>query len=281
MKINSNIGILVFSYNRPSHLRRVLISLEDYKIDKINMILDGPKNKKDIICQKEIKSIIFGKTNLKINFIHRKKNLGLAKSINKALDKFSKIYESLIIIEDDCIPRKEFFKFIITSLKKFKYDNTVAAICGYQLPNIQENNKRAMSIFKLDYFIPWGWALKSSDWISYRKQNKKKIDKKKVLKKIKSRVIIKLLKNIKKTKDIWSLRFIIYNYLNNKKYIFPNKSQVKNIGFDGSGVNSKITDKFSVKYYPSKKINFNKIILDKKIIKKQEKELFEKINYYY
>ena len=37
MKINSNLGILVFAYNRPSHLRRVLISLEDYKIQKINM----------------------------------------------------------------------------------------------------------------------------------------------------------------------------------------------------------------------------------------------------
>ena len=29
------------------------------------------------------------------------------------------------------------------------------------------------------------------------------------------------------------------------------------------------------------KINFSKVILDKSIIKKQENELFKKINYYY
>ena len=280
MKINPKTGIIVFAYNRPSHLRRVLISLEDYKVNKIKIILDGPKNRKDVICQKEIKSIVFGKTNLKIDFIHRKKNLGLAKSITKALDKYSKIYENLIIIEDDCIPRKEFFRYMISSLKKFEKDETVGAI-GYQLPNIQANNNKTMSILKLDNFIPWGWSLKASNWNKYRKQDNKFYNKKSTLKGIKSKVIRKLLKNRKKTKNIWSLKFIIYNYLNNKKYIYPSKSQIKNIGFDGSGVNSKITDKFTVKYYPSKKINFSKVILDKSIIKKQENELFKKINYYY
>ena len=37
MKINPKIGIIVFAYNRPSHLRRVLISLEDYKVNKIKL----------------------------------------------------------------------------------------------------------------------------------------------------------------------------------------------------------------------------------------------------
>tara|TARA_B100000767_G_C19769905_1_gene539402 strand:+ start:1564 stop:2409 length:846 start_codon:yes stop_codon:yes gene_type:complete len=281
MKIHSNIGILVFAYNRPSHLRRVLISLEDYKIQKINIILDGPKNKKDIICQKEIQSIVFGKSNIKINFIHRKKNLGLAKSITTTLDKFSKIYESLIIIEDDCIPRKEFFKFTLASLKKFQSDISIGAICGYQLPEIQINNHRNMEIYKLNYFIPWGWSVWSKNWTEFRKQKNEIFNKKNLSYKIKSKVIKKLLDKKKKTNDIWSLKFIIFNYINNKKYIFPSKSQIKNIGFDGSGINSKVTDKFSTQYFSSKQINFKKIKIDKKIEKKQEKILLKKINYYY
>ena len=36
MRLPNNLEIAVFAYNRPSHLRRVLISLEDYKIKKIN-----------------------------------------------------------------------------------------------------------------------------------------------------------------------------------------------------------------------------------------------------
>ena len=40
----------------------------------------------------------------------------------------------------------------------------------------------------------------------------------------------------------------------NKKIIFPNVSLVKNIGFDGSGVNSSITNKFNT-FYTNVKIN--------------------------
>ena len=46
-------------------------------------------------------------------------------------------------------------------------------------------------------------------------------------------------------KKIWSYNFIKYNYLNQLSYLYPSKSLVKNIGFDGSGINSKITDIFT------------------------------------
>ena len=52
-----NTGVSVFAYNRPSHLRRVLIALEDLKIKKINVFIDGPKDKIDKVCQNEIKFI--------------------------------------------------------------------------------------------------------------------------------------------------------------------------------------------------------------------------------
>ena len=47
IKSSKEIAIAVFAYNRPSHLRRVLISLENYKIPSAYIFLDGPKNKKD------------------------------------------------------------------------------------------------------------------------------------------------------------------------------------------------------------------------------------------
>ena len=55
MKIK-NIGIAIFAfYNRPSHLRRVFIALEDYKIkNSINVFLDGPKKKEDKILQMKL-----------------------------------------------------------------------------------------------------------------------------------------------------------------------------------------------------------------------------------
>ena len=41
-----NLPLAVFAYNRPSHLKRLLISLESNKVKFFNFFLDGPKIKK-------------------------------------------------------------------------------------------------------------------------------------------------------------------------------------------------------------------------------------------
>ena len=61
----------------------------------------------------------------------------------------------------------------------------------------------------------------------------------------------------------------IYHNLNLDKNIYPNYSS-KNIGFDGSGVNSKV-DNFRIVGNKNKKFFFQKIIYKKNIEYKQEK----------
>ena len=278
MMISKDIGIVIFGYNRPSHLMRVLIALEDYKIKKIHFFLDGPKDSKDKIVQKQILFMI--KQNKKINIVlHKsKKNLGIAKSIINGMDKMAKKYDKIIVIEDDCIPRKEFFQFFKKMLNKKNIFEKIGAICAYQFPNIHKKKDIILRPIKLNFFIPWGWATSSDHWINYRKQ------KKDMTVKIKSNLpkIIKKLNILVKNneKNIWSLNFIIYNFLDGKKFIFPNKSLVKNIGFDGTGVNSKNTNIFETFYTRSKKVN-DKIIENNILKKKQEQFLNKHLKYFY
>ena len=67
-----------------------------------------------------------------------------------------------------------------------------------------------------------------------------------------------------------------------KKYIYPNYSLVKNIGFDGSGVNSKVDNSLRIVGNKNKKIFFSKKIIYKKNIEyKQEKILQKKLKLFY
>jgi len=271
--------ILLFAYNRPSHLKRIIISLESYKKVNLFVILDGPKNNMDRVIQKEIVTNILGENKIKISLIKREKNIGLAKSIKSTLDKFSKKYKKLIVLEDDCIPRKEFFTFAKKALTLSAKDDSIAGICGYQIPQLHKKNLAELKILKLKHFIPWGWAIHSKNWQDFRKNFKKikfKINTNKLPKNLSK--IIKKTKN--NEKNIWSKDFILYNFLNNKSYLFPNKSLIKNIGFDGSGINSKITDIFYTKYFKSKKIS-DKVFEIKSFINKQEKHLSNLVDYYY
>lgn len=282
------IPIIIFAYNRPSHFKRVMIALQNYKIkNQIYLFLDGPKNAKDKINQIDILGSITrkGKFNKfyknQIKVFKNKHNLGLAKSITKGLDRISKIHESFIVLEDDVIPYVNMIPFFTNCIKKYQSVSNIAAICGYQFLNFQKNPNRIETKF-LKHFIPWGWATWSKNWKDYRKVNKFKDirnNKKNIpnfITKLKKKLVSKNSK-----KNYWSLNYMFHNYLKNNYFVFPNSSLVKNIGFDGSGTNSIVTNDLYVLERNIKKIKFNNFDLNKFDLNKQDKLLKKVINNFY
>ncbi len=272
-------GIAIFTYNRPSHLRRVLIALEDYKINKIVVFIDGPKNLTDKVCQEEILFMLKTNKKIKSKIYLNKNNIGLAKSIMNGLKIMSKNYESFIVLEDDCVPRKYFFKFMNKCLKVYEFNNSVDSICGYQFPEIHQASNKTIKAVGLRNFSSWGWATWANKWKNYLKQelNYKSINlhkNSKILKAINK-------KNVDK-KKIWTSKYIQYCDLNKKFFVFPNKSLIKNIGFDGSGVNSKSTLLFNTKYFPSKNMMIKKEMkINEKLSLIQENILSKRLHLFY
>lgn len=275
--ISKDIAVAIFAYNRPSHLRRVLISLENYKISNTYIFLDGPKNKNDKILQKEIIFQIKYNPYIKLKLKISKKNKGLAQSILKGVNYLTKKYKHVIVLEDDCIPREEFFIFINKLLKNNSYKKNLNPICGYQLPELEYISKKIKALY-FDCFIPWGWCVSSDLWLNYLfyLKNKKISFSNNLLKKI-----TRICKH-KENKNIWSKKFIEFNLMLKKKIIFPSRSLVKNIGFDGSGVNSSVTDKFNTSYFKLQmsQSQFN-IQNNKKIQKKQKQILLKRVKYFF
>lgn len=275
----SQIPIAIFAYNRPSHLKRLLISLEGNKIINLNFFLDGARNKKDRLIQEQILSMLKN-SKFKTKIYKQKKNLGLAKSIELGLNIMSKRYKHFIVLEDDVIPYKNFLKFIKINLRKYNDKDHIAAICGYQLKEINNKKKKENNSIELDYFIPWGWATWSKKWIDYINERNKFLKKIKINKKNYIEKVLKY-KIEKKPEQIWSAKYILFNLSKKKKFIFPTSTLSKNIGFDGSGINSKITNNLSVIEQKNLKINFNKILVSKSLEKTQYEVLKKKINYFY
>ena len=58
-------------------------------------------------------------------------------------------------------------------MKKFENNDQISCICGYQLKEINEMKKTKNNSVLLDFFIPWGWATWSKNWINYVNEEKK------------------------------------------------------------------------------------------------------------
>ena len=242
------IGIAVLAYNRPKHLSKVIDAIVREKVKKINIYIDGPENNQVKLNQIKILNLLNNyKSLLKITIIKQNTNHGLAYSVTNAVSSELKKNDAVIILEDDCVPRKNFFNYMIKSLKKFQLDKKVRSICSYY--NLENNLDRA---FFLERFNPWGWATWKDRWKDYEH------DIKKIIKDLKNQNNINRLpqdlksycnneKIIDGKEDIWSLSWTITHYLKNSLILYPPKSMIDNIGFDGTGVHCVNTNIFKTK----------------------------------
>ena len=275
-----NIGIVVLAYNRPSHLQRLFISLKNQNIKNISLYLDKPNDQLSMLNQKEILRMInAAKFWLKCKIKKQTKHMGVSNSIKLALDNEFKIYDKIIFLEDDCIPFKFFFDYMIKCLNSFQNNNQIMSVCGYQLPFLKRKKDTITNIF-LKRFIPWGWATWKNRWNKYNenlRDVKKEIlnSKKKIYlpREIKSYLNDKNFLN--NAEDVWSINWACIHYLTNSLCVYPNSSLVRNIGFDGSGIHCNVTDAFTVNNYDR---YFTKVIIKDKIIEK--KKLNNKIEEY-
>lgn len=158
----SNYPVVLIIYNRYKYVKKILQCLNKIKIKKLYIIADGPKNNEiDINNVKKTRTLVDKNyKNLKVK-IYSKKNLGLKIRIISGLDIVFAKEKAAIILEDDCIPSKNFFIFINTMLKKFKNDKTIASIGG---SNHLSDFGKSSSFLKSKYFNSWGWATWKNRW---------------------------------------------------------------------------------------------------------------------
>ena len=154
--------IVICCYNRHKHLKKLIDSVKHLKNRQFYFISDGPKDDIDNLNVRKVRNLI---SNLKIK--HKKfffkKNIGLPNIFVKGISKVFKIEKQVIILEDDTIPSKSFFKYCDVLLEKYKNNKKISQISGCNLKN--EISKK----YKYDYFFSkysniWGWATWKNRW---------------------------------------------------------------------------------------------------------------------
>ena len=68
-----------------------------------------------------------------------------------ALNEVFKKYDRIIILEDDCIPNKSFFKFCNSLLEIYKHDNRISQISGNNFLNFKNFRRRNNDSYFLSF----------------------------------------------------------------------------------------------------------------------------------
>ena len=236
--------ILLMTYRRYENTKAILSLLKKFNQKSIYVFNDGLKDKSHKNSHDLTRETIFKfkKKNSSIKIILKKKNLTQKKNLPYALNIVFKKNNSAIILEDDCIPNRDFFKFINILLKKYSNDQRIAQISGVNLINHRGFKRRNNdSYFFSKFTSSWGWATWKDRWKNFYDENI--LDWPKVKKESWLKDILNNKKSInfwnkyldrryKLIDDDWDKPWTFANFINNRLSIYPNKNLITNIGED-------------------------------------------------
>lgn len=242
--------IVLFTYARPDHTRRVLDALmanPEAKDSTLYIFCDGARaNASD-----EVKARIAQTRTLvqeqqwcgTVHIVASEVNKGLTRNIVEGVSQVVNQYGKVIVLEDDTEPNPHFLDYMNHALAAYAKEDKVWHVSAYVAP-IPEYERLESDTFLLQQGTCWGWGTWSRAWRHYNNDPKFLLDT--IYKKGDVRGYNldgsypfewHLADNVTGKLNTWNCKWQAVMFLNGALGVHPRKSLVTNIGIDGTGEN--------------------------------------------
>jgi len=158
-----NTPILFLVFNRFDLTKKVFKEIKKARPKSLFISSDGARTKKEEKKVEEIRQYLLNNIdwNCNLKTLFRNKNLGCQKAVSSAISWFFNNVEQGVILEDDCLPNQDFFKFSEEMLKKYKNNDKIMHISG---TNVEKKSNLNEDYFFSKTFNMWGWATWRRSW---------------------------------------------------------------------------------------------------------------------
>lgn len=242
--------ILLITFNRPEHTRRVLEAIMAAQPQDLYVFQDGARDgnendaKKCAEVRKAVEDLTNGK-NVQLHTNYSDRNLGCGAGPMTGIDWFFSQVEMGIVMEDDCLPHPDFFSYCEELLLKYKDDDKVRFINA----TLYDDRWQCETSYDFSrYMVTGAWAGWKRTWQGFDLDLKSldaKAFRKHVLRLTDNRAeanwwfsIVKEIQQDERKKSYWDYQMQIHLFRNSALTIQPKVNLVSNIGFDGAGTHT-------------------------------------------
>lgn len=162
------LSVLITFFNRPSILEQLFRAVSKRNDIELFFACDGPRSKADELkiesCWKLVHKY-FGNvpSNRKLE---RSANLGCKIAMKQNIDWFFDLNEFGLILEDDCIPDDNFFKYLSSALTSFETSSDIMCVAGTDF--VPSKLTDSMGLYRQSIFpMVWGWGTWAKKWKYY------------------------------------------------------------------------------------------------------------------
>lgn len=245
--------IALFVYNRPQHTERTIKFLQQNELaaeSRLFIFSDGAKTTADQDKVAQVREFIKGVEGFKsVEIVESKTNMGLANSVIAGVTKLTANYGQVIVFEDDLISSPYTLTYFNEALKRYREEEKIMHIGAYMYALKDEN--LAQSFF-YRAATSWGWATWERAWQHFEPNIDtllKQFDsaKKHAFSIENTMNFWKQMQDFKNGKNnSWAIRWYASIFLKGGLTLNPSQSLVNNIGHDGTGIHSGLSDIYNV-----------------------------------
>ena len=154
------IPILIITFNRPDHVRKVLTEVRKQQPLQLYIAQDGPRagNENDKVRCKEVQDVVNKMVDwtCELHTNYQKKNLGCGRGPYEAMSWFFQNVEQGIILEDDVVPHPIFFTYMAELLERYKDDERVGMVTGHNLQRYYSRYNSYYFTHEMAGTLGWG-----------------------------------------------------------------------------------------------------------------------------
>jgi hypothetical protein len=236
--------VVVFAFNRPRKLSRILQALRTQSIDRLIIFVDGPRNIADHpqveACRRLARSVDWAPS--ENHFWENNHGLvGFIEDISLVLD----AHPWAVFVEDDCLPMPGFYKFIRQALERYSDYPEVFSICGYQPLSRDYFKGNPNNLISSARFYCWGWASWRDRWqflLPYIRAYSKLFDDLQQVPNLAGVDLPRVAREMASGKlpDSWDIWVAIACLHQHRVTLLATRGLIRNFGLDRSGVHGSI-----------------------------------------
>jgi hypothetical protein len=238
--------VLLLGFNRPDFMVDQIDIVRQVKPSKLYIAVDGPRDfisGEDALCKSVRRCVDYVDWSCDVKTLFRERNLGCRLGVSGAISWFFDNEVAGIVLEDDCRPSLEFFRFASEMLERYADDERIGAVNGFNYFNLQTDSQ--YSYHFSSHMDIWGWASWRRAWKLYDVDMKPYIADLDSI--INSSSMIRYMKRVKhegalramEKLSTWDFQFSIASLANHWLNIVPRERLVVNVGqFDQSAVHT-------------------------------------------
>lgn len=239
------IATILFTYHRSSHTEQVLNGLkENYVLPEILFVFqDGLKDGEDRTEWDKVNALIRDIKFCPTELVISERNKGLANSIREGVKYVFEKYDAVIVLEDDCVPSKNFINFMLQSLERYETVKHVYSVTGYSMPTGLKK-RGDVDVYATGRAESLGWGTWKDRWSNYYVDDKlldrilSDPSKSMYLAEWGKDLIGMLMAQLSGKIDSWAVYWALTMIEQKAICVCPFQSHIKNIGFDGTGIHS-------------------------------------------